>query len=557
MAATFGPRPALLVEGGSMTYNDLGERMARYGRWTLQQGLAAGEVVCLLLPNCLDYVAIWLGITSVRGVVALINTHLTGNALVHAITAVAAKHVIVGPELQDALAEISHLLPPSIRSWSFGAATRWPRIDEHVNTLPSGPLGEEEQRPPALHDLALHIYTSGTTGLPKAANVTQRRVAEWSCWFAGMIDVMPNDRMYNCLPMYHSVGGVVSIGAMLVGGASVFIRPKFSASRFWDDVTESGCTLFQYIGELCRYLVGAPPHPRETEHHLRLCCGNGLRRDVWETFQRRFRIPRILEFYASTEGNVSLYNCRGRPGAIGHVPGFLAHRFPVVLVRSDPQTGIPERDADGRCILCEPNEIGEALGRIGDSAAAPGRPFEGYRDTAATAAKVVHDVLTQGDAWFRTGDLMRRDPEGFYYFIDRLGDTFRWNGENVATDEVTAVLRACVGVDDAAVFGVTVPGTEGRAGMAALVVNERFELAPFRRELESRLPDYARPVFLRLTASIAATSTFKPLIAPLARQGYDPDQVADPLYVEDRVQRSFVSLDRAMYARLSRGEFRV
>ena len=556
IAARFGSRPALLADEETLTYETLAGRIHRYARWALQQQIGAGEVVCLMLPNCPDYVAIWLGITSVCGVVALVNPNLTGDALLHAMCAVAPKHVIVGAGLEDAVAGVRDRLPGEIGIWTHGPGGRWPRLDTHVETLAAEPLREDEQRPPALGDLALHIYTSGTTGLPKAANVSHRRVAEWACWFAGMIDTQPDDRMYNCLPMYHSVGGVVAIGAMLAGGGSVLIRPKFSASRFWDDVAERDCTVFQYIGELCRYLVNSKPHPRERDHRLRLCCGNGLRGDVWQDFQQRFGIPRILEFYASTEGNLSLYNCQGKPGAIGHVPAFLAHRFPIALVRCDLDTGALLSGADGLCIRCGRDEAGEALGKIGDEMDTHGRPFEGYTNAAASDAKVVRDVLAKGDAWFRTGDLMRRDGAGFFYFVDRLGDTFRWKGENVATEEVAEVLRSCPGVTEAVVYGVKVPGTEGRAGMAALTVDAGFDLAAFRRHIEARLPEYARPLFLRLGESIAATATFKPAKALLAREGYDPDVVGDALYVNDRAQGAFVPLDRPLQERLRGDQLR-
>ncbi len=554
MADKVGPRPALLAEAGGLTYAELAARMRRYARWALDQGIGAGDVVALLLPNCPDYVAIWLGITSVRGVVALLNTHLTGGALAHTIAAVAPTHIIVGATLEAALPSLA---PAAPRLWTHGAGGHAPRIDTLVETLPGGPLDEAERRPPTLGDLALHIYTSGTTGLPKAANVSHRRVAEWSLWFAGMIDTRPDDRMYNCLPMYHSVGGVVAIGAMLAGGGSVLIREKFSASRFWDDIADHDCTVFQYIGELCRYLVNGPPHPRERDHRLRLCCGNGLRGDIWERFQRRFGIGKILEFYASTEGNLSLYNMPGRPGAIGQVPAFLAHRFPIALVRCDPEAGTLSRGEDGLCIPCGPDEPGEALGRIGDAAATHGRPFEGYIGAAASDAKIARDVLAPGDAWFRTGDLMRRDRAGFFYFVDRLGDTFRWKGENVATDEVALTLAACPGVTDAVVYGVTVPGAEGRAGMAALTVDATFDLALFRGHVAARLPEYARPLFLRIGHGIAATATFKPAKALLAREGYDPALIGDALYIDDRAAGAFVPLDAPLHERLRGGQARL
>ena len=556
LAETFGKRPALIGEDDGLTYRDLAARANRYARWALQHGVDAGEVVCLLLANCPDYAAIWLGITSVGGVVALLNTNLTGDALRHAIAAVDARHIIVGADLAEAFHGIRPRVPDRLRCWWHGAQALGPDIDALVRNLPGDPLRADERRPPALTDRALCIYTSGTTGLPKAANVSHRRVMEWSCWFAGMVDTQPDDRMYNCLPMYHSVGGVVAVGAMLVGGASVLIRPRFSASRFWDDVVSHDCTIFQYIGELCRYLDNSPPHPQETAHRLRLSCGNGLRGDVWTRFQERFRIPCILEFYASTEGNLSLYNVEGRPGAIGRVPGFLSHRFPVALVRCDPDTNQPLRGEDGLCVRCARDEVGEALGKIAGPDAAHGRPFEGYTDAAASEAKTLRDVLEKGDSWFRTGDLMRRDRAGFFYFVDRVGDTFRWKGENVATEEVAAALRGCTGVSDAVVYGVTVPGAEGRAGMAALTATADFDLASLTRHLAAHLPEYARPLFLRLCGGIETTGTFKPVKAALARDGYDPDEVGDPLYCFDRSAAGYVPLDPARYRQICEGALR-
>ncbi len=556
LATRFATRPALLSDGVALSYRDLAGRAGRYADWAVREGVGAGDVVCLLLANCPDYVAIWLGITSVRGVVALLNTNLAGDALAHAIAAVAPTHIIVGDGFATRITTIRDRLPTDLQCWTHGSDAAGPRIDQVIGSLPPAPAAAIAARAPALGDTALYIYTSGTTGLPKAARVSHRRVMEWSCWFAGMIDTQPDDRMYNCLPLYHSVGGIVAVGAMLVGGGSVLIRPKFSASRFWDEVTEHGCTVFQYIGELCRYLLATPPHPRETAHRLRLACGNGLRGDVWEAFQERFRIPRILEFYASTEGNLSLYNCTGRPGAIGHIPAFLAHRFPVALIRCDAESGAPLRGADGLCIACGPDEAGEALGRIG-AAGGHGRPFEGYTDDAASEAKILRDVLAPGDAWFRTGDLMRRDAAGFYYFVDRLGDTFRWKGENVATEEVAQALRRCPGVTDAVVYGVAIPGMEGRAGMAAITVADGFDLPTLHHHVATHLPDYARPLFLRLCRAIDITGTFKPMTAALAREGFDPHGVGDALHFDDRARGAFVPLDATLHARICNAELKL
>jgi len=361
--------------------------------------------------------------------------------------------------------------------------------------------------------------------------------------------------MYDCLPLYHSVGGVVATGATLVGGGAVVLRERFSASSFWQDVVAERCTVFQYIGELCRYLLASPPQAQESQHALRLACGNGLRGDVWREFERRFRIPQILEYYAATEGNFSLYNCEGRAGAIGRIPPFLAHRLPVALVKFDLEAQAPARDASGRCVRCAPQEPGEALGQI--LAENGATHFEGYTDEAASASKILRDVFAPGDAWYRTGDLMRQDEQGFFYFVDRVGDTFRWKGENVSTTEIAEVIAACPGVADATVYGVSVPGTEGRAGMAALVAAKGFELAELRRALAARLPDYARPLFVRIVSALELTGTFKLRKQELALEGYDPARVRDALYIDDPARGAYVPLDAELHARLQAGKLRV
>ena len=554
LADKYGERPALLSASGNLTYRALAERSNQYARWALANGLQAGDVVCLLMPNRPEYVACWLGITHIRGVVALINTNLTGDALAHSIGIVAPKHVIV----DASLAHVVTQLPPGVPRWVFGDRSDCGlfRIDLAIEQYSGATLGPEERRSPSINERALHIYTSGTTGLPKAANISHFRLLEWSYWFAGMMDTKPSDRMYNCLPLYHSTGGVVAIGALLVNGGSVVIRPAFSASRFWDDVIASECTLFQYIGELCRYLVNTPSVPREIGHQLRLCCGNGLQPDIWETFQSRFNIPRILEFYASTEGNVSLYNCEGKAGAIGRVPPFLSHSFPVALIRSD-EAGEPQRDTDEFCIRCEADEAGEAIGKIVGGDAPHISQFEGYTDAGASGSKVLRNVFATGDVWYRTGDLMRKDAAGFFYFVDRVGDTFRWKGENVSTAQVAQTICACPGVRQAVVYGVAVPGTDGKAGMATMVVDPAFNLTAFRQHLSETLPFYASPVFVRIGESLEMTGTFKPTKGQLVRDGFDPGRTEDVIYFDDRSRGAFVPLDGELHAAILNARVRL
>jgi fatty-acyl-CoA synthase len=542
LGARFGDAPALIGRGETLSHAGLAARVNRYARWALGEGIAKGDVVALFMANRPDYLAAWLGLTRIGAVVALLNTNLRGEALAHAIGAAAPGHLIAAQDMAGAVHEALEELEAPPRCWWHGEALS-ALLDSFAATAPL-------QAPAVtLDDPALLIYTSGTTGYPKAARVSHRRVMNWTHWFAGMTGAGPGDRLYNCLPMYHSVGGVVACGAVLLNGGAAIVREKFSASGFWPDVVQSGATIFQYIGELCRYLLAQEGDAGP--HRLRLAVGNGLGADVWERFQSRFAIPRILEFYAATEGNFSLYNAEGKVGAIGRIPPFLAHRFAAAIVRFDEAAQAPARGADGFCIPAARGEAGEAIGRIAGGNAR----FEGYTDAAASESKILRDVFKPGDAWVRSGDLMRQDAQGFFYFVDRIGDTFRWKGENVATTEVAAVAAAAPGVIAACVYGVAVPGQGGRCGMAALQVAAGFDPALFAAHCAARLPAYARPVFLRLVDSLAFTETFKQKKHVLARDGYDPAVVADPLLAD--TGRGYVPLDGALYARISTGLIRL
>ena len=553
-AARWGDAPALLSERECFTYRALVARQNQYGRWALKQGIEKGDVVGLLMTNRPEYFAVWLGIASIGGVVALFNTNLVGPSLSHCINIVRPKHLIVADEFADSLPDLT--VSPAI--WTHGADhDLFQRIDLDLERQSGEKLSDDERRSLTIEDRALLIFTSGTSGLPKAVNVSHARVLQWSHWFAGLMGVQPADRMYNCLPMYHSIGGVLVPGATLVGGGSVVIREKFSASQFWRDVIRWDCTLFQYIGELCRYLLQATSPSDASGHGIRMACGNGMSSQVWDEFKERFRIPRILEFYASTEGGVSLFNVEGKRGAIGRIPPYLAHRFSPALVLLDVEKGEPVRDEHGFCIRCAPNETGEALGMVQDDPSTVGSRFEGYTDRQASEKKILHNVFKPGDAWIRTGDLMRRDEKGFFYFVDRIGDTFRWKGENVATSEVSEAICAFPGVKHANVYGVEIPAVEGRAGMAALVAEDEMDLCAFRRHLTTRLPSYARPVFLRLRDEIEAGGTFKYSKTDLARQGYDPANTTDGIYFDDPESKAFVRLDKALYDRLQTGQIRL
>jgi fatty-acyl-CoA synthase len=279
--------------------------------------------------------------------------------------------------------------------------------------------------------------------------------------------------------------------------------------------------------------------------------------DVWRAFQERFQIPRVLEFYASTEGGLSLFNVEGEPGAIGRVPPYLAHRFAPVLAKFDPERGELMRDEHGFCIPCAPNESGEALARIIVDPSQPGSRFEGYTDAAASEGKLLRNAFEPGDVWFRTGDLMRKSEKGFFHFVDRIGETFRWKGENVATSEVAEVLRSFAGVRHAIVYGVKIAGAEGRIGMAALTVDGTPDLHALRLHLTEQLPSYARPAFIRFRDDFEITGTFKYSKNELIRQGYDPDLTADAIYFDDQKAQTLQLLDRSLYERIQAGQVRL
>jgi fatty-acyl-CoA synthase len=558
LADRYGDTAALLSDRERFSYRDLETRSNRYARWALAQGVAKGDAVCLLMPNRPEFLALWLGVTRVGGVVALLNTNLTGLALAHCINVVSPRHIVVAAELFSAFQSAQPHLTTNAKLWQHGdAKADLARLDQEIESFAGERLGGGERRPLTIEDRALFIYTSGTTGLPKAANMNHYRVMLASHAFAGVMDTSAADRMYDCLPMYHTAGGLLATGPLLIKGGSVVLREKFSAREFWDDVVRWDCTLLQYIGEFCRYLVNSPPHPKERAHRLRLACGNGLRPDVWPAFKERFGIPQIIEFYAATEGNVTIFNFEGKEGAVGRIPWFLASRFPTKVVRFDVESQQPVRNADGFCIECGVDEPGEVIGKILKDSSKPGARFEGYATQTETERKILRDVFDKGDVWFRTGDLMRKDVDGYFYFVDRIGDTFRWKGENVSTTEVEEAIGAFDGALEANVYGVTVPGRDGRAGMAAIVAGEGFNLTAFRDHLAQRLPEYARPVFLRIRHNIEVTTTFKQKKVDLVTQGFDPTATSDPIYFNDPAAKAFVRVDAPFYERIRTGQMRL
>ncbi len=552
----FRDRQAITFEGRSLTYGEFDQLANRYAHWAKSQSLTRGRVVALYLPNRLEYVAIWYGLTKVGVVTALINNNLTGQALAHCLNISGASHIIVDDETTAHVDAAKGQLDRPMQQWTLSA----PQGDQRdlVNALKScsqlRPDRQNVRGDLVAKDTALLIFTSGTTGLPKAAKITHMRCQLYMRGFAGSTGSRETDRIYMSLPLYHATGGLCAVGAGLLNGGAIVLKKKFSATHFWDDIVSNQCTMFVYIGELCRYLVNQPEHPLDRGHKLRLAFGNGLRADVWEEMQKRFAIPAILEFYGATEGNVSLFNFDGKVGAVGRVPKYLKKKFNIRLVQFDVESEEPIRGPSGLCIECGPGQVGECLGRIDPKDARAN--FTGYADKAATEKKVLHDVFEKGDAWFRTGDLMRVDSDGYFYFVDRVGDTFRWKGENVSTSEVAEHLSAISGVQEVNVYGVEVPGSDGRAGMASLVVGPEFDIKTLAEAVDQDLPVYARPVFVRLQPQIETTGTFKYRKIDLVQDGFDPNKIKDPLYFRAGA-KGFVKVTKAVHTKIVEGGYRL
>jgi fatty-acyl-CoA synthase len=553
-AQDYGDRTALLANAETLSFAELDARANRYARWAAANGVTKGDCVCLLMPNRTEYLAIWVGIARMGGVTALLNTNQTGKALAFSINIVEPKHIIVDASLAEAFRSAEPDLTGTLTRWSYGPGGDGKRVDEVVASLSDAPIPKDERPPLNLNDKCIYIYTSGTTGLPKAANVNHYRVQVASNGFSAAMNAKPDDRVYISLPLYHSSACLVGLGSLLSVGGSAFIAERFSASRFWDDVVDHDCTIFQYVGELCRYLVNAPPHPKETQHHIRLCAGNGLRPDIWRQFQNRFKINHILEYYAATEGNVAIFNFDSKLGSVGRIATLAKRRFPYQLVRFDVDAGLPVRGSGGFCIHCRPDEVGELVAEIVDDPLKPAQRFEGYADPEATRRKILRDVFKPGDMWFRTGDLLRKDRDGYYYFVDRVGDTFRWKGENVATSEVAEVINLLPAVRESVAYGVAVPGYEGKAGMAAIVTGDELDLVELRRHMRDHLPSYARPRFVRMCGELDITSTLKQRRIAYMAEGFDPAGIDDPLYFDDPDRQELVPLDRVLFDKIVGGE---
>ncbi|HWP67391.1 MAG TPA: long-chain-acyl-CoA synthetase [Candidatus Limnocylindria bacterium] len=551
-AARIPDQPALKFERETVTYGAYDAEVNRLAALLARSGVGRGTPVAILCQNSPRFLTALGAVAKLGAIGALLNTHLDGAGLTHVLGASGASVGVADAHAVPALARVA-----GTHGIRFFAEA------EPDTPLPAGlvPLDDalpERADPPPPPDVRnadvfLYIYTSGTTGYPKPAIVRHIRFTLGGIGLAALLGLQPGETVYAPLPLYHGESLFVGFAPAFRSGGAFASRRAFSASAFLDDVRRHEAVAFVYVGELCRYLLRQPPTPQDRDHKLRVAAGAGLRADVWRAFQERFGISRIIEMYGATEGNIALQNLDGRVGSVGkpYAEG------QVVLARYDHARGDLARDDEGRGIVCGPDEPGELLGRIDHGGGT--MEYDGYTDRAATERKIVRDLFAPGDAWFRSGDLLRRDADGYYYFVDRLGDTFRWKGENVATQEVADVLNGAPGVSESNVYGVTVPGAEGRAGMAALVLEPGapFYGAALYAHAARNLPRYAMPAFVRLVAEMDVTGTLKQRKTTLASEGWDPARVQDPLYVRDDDAGAYVPLTAQVVAAIAAGRYRL
>lgn len=535
-AAEHGRREALRFENQVLTWSQFNARVNQVAHALTAEGVTAGSTVSLFMHNRLEYLICLLAINKLGAVGGLINNNLTGKPLTHCVNVTESDKCIVGEEVAEALGDCSSELNlDEGRDFLFMAdggdrpCPNWARdLDQlAAGQSPDNPATTGER---TLAERALYVFTSGTTGLPKAAVLSNRRflVSADMAHLAGF-KCTSEDSIYIPLPLYHATGLMIGFGAALSSGARSVIRRRFSASRFVEEIREHGCTCLIYIGELCRYLVNQPERSGDAKNPLRAAMGNGLRPDVWPEFKRRFGIGRIAEFYGSSEGNVAFVNLLNKDCTIGFTSNEIA------LVRYDVDHDEMVRDADGRPVEVDPGEPGLLLAQINENAV-----FEGYTNPEATEKKIVRSLRESDDAWFNTGDLIKEVDVGFslglkhYQFADRVGDTFRWKSENVSTNEVGEIINQHPAIAVTNVYGVAVPGTDGRAGMAAVTLAEgqdSLDLADFSRYVVAALPPYAVPVFLRVQPTMGVTGTFKLVKGELKAQGYDLNKIEDPMFV--------------------------
>eukprot|EP00405_Crypthecodinium_cohnii_P018707 CAMPEP_0206475058 /NCGR_PEP_ID=MMETSP0324_2-20121206/33853_1 /ASSEMBLY_ACC=CAM_ASM_000836 /TAXON_ID=2866 /ORGANISM="Crypthecodinium cohnii, Strain Seligo" /LENGTH=632 /DNA_ID=CAMNT_0053950343 /DNA_START=41 /DNA_END=1939 /DNA_ORIENTATION=+ len=566
--AQHGNKPFVMFEGRTLTFRDMDNLSNQMAHWLLEQGFKRGDAISLVMENKPEFIAWWLAMTKIGIQIAMINYNTKQKGLVHCIKVANSVGVVFDEDTEQSLFDIEGDLPGVRLVFSSGKPSQPFKnaLVASYDVLSSMP--KEGEFSAMRKDLRMmsnfgFIYTSGTTGLPKAANITHAKFCQMGALIVAS-GIGAKDRLYTCLPIFHSAGGGIGVMGCILTGATLVLSKKFSNTRFWSDIMEYQCTAFQYIGELGRYLVNYArenPDVKKLKHKVKVAVGNGMRPEVWDEFQDGFKIELVVEFYGATEGNGALMNFCEREdlasrGAVGRMGALIGKVTNAKIVRFDVEKEEIVRGKDGFCIECPYGEAGELIfPNVQDD---PTKAFKGYTDAKATEKKLLTNAFSKGDSWFRTGDLLTKDSKGYYFFVDRIGDTFRWKGENCSTMEVSEIVSAFPGVVEANVYGVKVPGSmDGRACMVAIQgppsLQDKSNLEALQKLCQKELPPYAQPLFLRFLPAMEITGTFKHQKVNLREQGCDPSAVPDPLFWLSPHSRVYEPFGEAEYKILENG----
>jgi len=551
--------PMLIFEGQTISYSDFNGQANRYANFLASRGVKKGDVVALLMENRPEYLMAAVGISKLGAVVSLINNGVRKDVLAHALSICDASHLIIGQELLAAYSEIADQVkmkaPAVVYLETEAASTNCPVEIIHLNPLLEVMSDDNPATTPEVssEDIAVYIYTSGTTGYPKATAVLQKRWIILGHLMAMLGQMDESKTQYMCLPLYHNSGFDIGFSGLVVTGSCMVLRRKFSTSNFWKEVRTYNCTHFAYVGELCRYIYNQPSQPDDLDNPLEFVMGNGMRGDIMQPFKDRFGVRTIVEVYGATEGVGSFINFEAIPGMCGNLS--LGPQRQGEIARYDldndklvtDKNGFAQRVAVGETglLLCEINDLNR---------------FAGYvNNPEATEDKIMRNVFQHGDKYFNSGDLVQLHERDYFSFVDRLGDTFRWKSENVSTNQVADTLIGFGGIEDANVFGVKVPGHEGRCGMVALKLLENVEFDPagFAAYVQEQLPSFARPYFVRLRQELDITNSFKRVKNHLQKEGYNLALISDPLYFLDAETDSYIPLNQEICAAIDSGQIKL
>ena len=535
---------AFIFEGVEITWKEADEQTIKYAGFLKSQNINKGDCFAILMDNSPDFLMLLLASFRVGSLAALINTTVSGEGLKHVIGISDVKLITAGASHLEKLS--SALGDSDLKNIPIFGMEDNEKIPDQVEDIKklSKQFSTFIPYQPIMKDVAAYIFTSGTTGLPKAALVDHAKLVKGS--FAGhflCFNFNKNDRLYMTLPLYHSTGLILGWAASLRSGCPNVIKSKFSASDFWNDVKKYNVNKFIYVGELCRYLMNLPPSDGDRDNPITQISGNGLRPDIWESFQKRFNINKIVEIYGATEAVGMTINSFGRSGMIGR------KRSDSTIIHCNKDDGSPILNDEGFCTKVSEGETGLYIQKISSSA-----KFQGYLDAQASNKKILQNVFKTGDQYFNTGDLITLHDNNWLSFADRVGDTYRWKSENVSTMEVAAILNNASGVMDCNVYGVQVDSAEGKAGMAAMNVSDEFSFISFIEHVNKNLNTFQKPYFLRLTKEMQTTGTFKHQKEDLKKQGFNPSLIKDKLYFLQK--DNYVEIDQALYNRIHSGDER-